>query len=154
MSPIRWRRLLFVGLAGILILSCYAGVRMYQLRHSEIAHALWWTGDIVIRYLRATGGVWPASWEDLETVVRDGDFSRRSGWRWGTEPRVRLPISRLREMVWIDWEADVRQLARTPASADHPPFLVVRPVKGDHFYFSGAEPNEMIRAHLADRIGR
>lgn len=153
MGEERWRWSLRVALAGMLILSCYAGVRMFQLRHAETAHALWWTGDIVIRYLRASGGSWPQSWEDLSRVVRSDDVRRVSA-IMPMGRRRRLPVERLREIVWIDWEADVGELARTPPSADRPPFLVVRPLKGDHFYFVGSEPNEIIRAYLADRIGR
>ncbi|MCC6354792.1 MAG: hypothetical protein IT577_12955 [Verrucomicrobiae bacterium] len=147
------------SVAGIVLLGGYLGVRMFQLRHADTAHALWWTGDIVVRYLRASGGQWPRSWEDMAIVVRPDDF-RVKPVAWGRgglrvrETRARLPIERLREVVWVDWDADVRELARAPASVDHPPFLVVRPLRGDHVYFEGAEPNEMIREFLARSSAR
>lgn len=148
----------WASMAGIALLGGYLGIRAFQLRHADTAHALWWTGDIMIRYLRASGGGWPQSWDDLATVVRHGDLrprttARMAGGLQFKEFRQRLPIERLREVVWVDWDADVAELSKAPASAEHPPFLVVRPLRGDHFYFSGAEPNEMIRAFLAARGG-
>lgn len=153
-QSVRWRRLAWAGLAGIVLLVGYLGFRAFQLRHAETAHALWWTGDIVIRHLRASGGEWPRSWEDLEWVVRPGDLRPQAVmWRMGgvrgREFRRRLPVERLREVVWVDWDAEVSRLAREPVSPGRPPFLVVRPLRGDHVYFAGAEPNEMIRDYLA-----
>lgn len=143
---------------GIVILCGYLCIRMFQLRHAQMAHALWWTGDIIVRYLEAHDGTWPRRWEDLATVVGEEDLKGSgvmecAGGRRAMKYRQRLPIQRLREMVWVDWSADVHELVTAERSAERPPFLVVRPLRGDHFYFSGAEPNEMIRAHLVARSG-
>jgi hypothetical protein len=156
-APKNW--LMRAGVAGIVILCGYLGIRIFQLRHAEMAHALWWTGDIIVRYLEVNDGRWPRAWEDLATVVGEEDLRGRgvaecAGGRRAVEYRRKLPIRRLREMVWVDWRADVHELAMAERSAERPPFLVVRPLRGDHFYFSGAEPNEMIRAYLAARAGR
>jgi hypothetical protein len=111
---------------------------LHTVRHIPEAYAAWDTGTLLIEYMNRHDNRWPASWDDLLTVLDHPDHAIPLRGASAND----VPYARsLREKVAIDWTFDPRHPnARNPVTRpDGTPFPVT---------WQGAEPNAMIRAHL------
>jgi hypothetical protein len=93
------RKRLILGF-GILLL-IVAGLFVYDFIKLWLAipesYAAWTAGNAVVDYLQEHTNRWPRDWDELRTATN------RSLWY--------VPVARLKEVVKIDWQADVGKLA-------------------------------------------
>ena len=145
-----WRRII-TGLVVLALLGVgWVGYSFYVTwKGIPDAYAAWDAGTLVIEYLDTHDGQWPRSWEELysaaETLEDHGRQFRGNNGAGG------FIYGDLRDVVAIDWEADVRAIAafdwnsgklRVITRADGTDFPVV---------WEGAEPNEMVWSYLNKR---
>jgi len=118
----------------------YIGYDIIQtVRRIPEAYAAWDTGTLLVEYMKSHGNRWPASWDDLLSVVRSdsGDQVMFRGARAGDTNYA----ASLRTKVAINWKfAPSREAQSSPITRlDGTKFPVV---------WQGAEPNEMVRRYL------
>lgn len=99
------------------------------------AYASDWTTEFVIAHLRENENRWPTEWDDLkdefDTLAEPGHYA------W--------TFAELQERVWLDWDANPRQIA-----ISDPPLTVFRLTSGRQASYGG-DPNERIRDYLSKR---
>ncbi len=142
-----WGRII----AGIVILALlgvgWAGYTIYVTwKGIPDAYAAWDAGTLIIEYLETHDRKWPRSWEELHSAADTlEDHGRRLRGSNGTGGFI---YGDLRDVVSVDWEADVRAIAafdwnsgklRVITRADGTDFPVV---------WEGAEPNAMVWGYL------
>jgi hypothetical protein len=104
------------------------------------AYAVWWVADMVIEHMKARGGAWPKSWEDLREPYAAS--VRTSGHPWTFEA--------LRSRIEIDFDADPTQLAKPSTDPDGPPYRVIWLRDGSRMYWERHGPNRMVLDFLRD----
>jgi hypothetical protein len=96
MSLLRKRLLLTFGI----LLLVFGGGCVYSFIKIWLAipesYAAWTSGNGLVNYLQEHTNHWPRNWDEL------GSATNRSLWY--------VPVERLKEVVRIDWQTDVRQL--------------------------------------------
>jgi len=143
-SVITKRRLIQIfGLTLIVAIGWFTISLVRTIRAIPEAYAAWDTGTLLTTYMDENDGRWPSDWDDLATVIGDGQpmlFSRSDS--DGNPISNREYIDKLRSMIKIDWSFDPVQ-----GTTDSP---VTRPDGGSfRTVWVGAEPNEMVRSFIA-----
>jgi hypothetical protein len=130
-----------IAVSGVVGWIAYGVV--YTLHRIPEAYAAWDTGTLLVEYMKAHDNRWPASWDDLLTVL-DSDAGRQIPLMGAAAGDVKYARS-LRDHVSVDWSFD-------PHHADDRRNPVSRP-DGTAFpvVWSHAEPNELIRDYLRTR---
>ncbi len=132
---------LVVAIAIVGVVGWIAYGLLRTLRGIPEAYAAWDTGTLLIEYMKQHDDQWPSSWNQLLTVL-DSDDGRKIPLRGASAGDMSYARS-LREKVAVDWTFDPANPAGNP----------VVPIGGGEFsvVLEGAEPNEMVRHHLAER---
>jgi hypothetical protein len=128
---------LVVALVGFVAYFVYAFI--YTWSHIPEAYAAWDTGTLLVEFMKTHDRKWPASWDDLLSVVwSDGD---RRITLYGASAGDTNYARSLSKRVAIDWKFDP-----THAMRGNP----VKRLDGSGFpiFWAGAEPNEMVRGYL------
>jgi hypothetical protein len=118
----------------------YLGYRvLYTWWHIPEAYAAWDTGQLLVKYMQVNQNRWPASWDDLVTVMNTEAGPRLT--LYGATAGDTNYVLSLRKTVAVDWKFDPSE--SSPASP------VTRRAGGKFpIVWQGAEPNEMVRAYL------
>lgn len=147
MTPITKRSIVrLIALSLAIAVGWFALSLFRTIREIPEAYAAWDTGTLITTYMDQNDGKWPSSWEDLATVIGDGQpmlFSRSDS--DGNPISNAEYIERLRSMVEVDWSFD--------PFADASKSPVTR-IDGGEFrtVWVGAEPNEMVRSYIAHHV--
>ncbi len=135
------RRTITVALVlAIFGVAAYFGYGViYTWWHIREAYGAWDTGQLLVKYMQMHQDRWPSSWDDLLTVMNteSGSEMKLFGASAGDTNYARS----LRAKVSVNWKWDPTHAddASPVTRADGTKFPIV---------WQGAEPNEMIRAHL------
>lgn len=93
------------------------------------AYAQWEVVELVITYMEANEGKWPADWDELDPYFSESS-NRVAGWTF----------QKYQDRVWIDFNANVealRESARTNELAD---YKVIGRVRIAHGYGKWTKP--------------
>ncbi len=138
----RLRNLLIVlGVAIFAVLAVTVYEVFYMLKRIPEAYAAWDTGTILVEYMKSHEDRWPASWDDLLSVM-EGETGGAIVLRGSHAGDIEY-ARRLRDTVAVDWAFD-------PARGDGRSPVMRRDGTAFPIVWKGAEPNEMVRAHLMD----
>ncbi|MEM8670489.1 MAG: hypothetical protein AAGG48_23385 [Planctomycetota bacterium] len=146
MSTITKRRLVWFAAFWIVFAVGWLAFSLVRtVREIPEAYAAWDTGTLLTTYMQQNDGKWPTNWDDLATVIGDGQpmlFSRTDS--DGNPISKTEYIDKLRSMVQVDWSFDP-----VPDTTDSP----VTRIDGGRFrtVWAGAEPNEMVRSFIHHR---
>jgi hypothetical protein len=134
------RRIGLKIIVGILVVAIGVGAWTIHCSMESVrnAYAVWWVADMVVEHLKANGGAWPQSWDDL----RDDYHTcvKRSGQPWSFEE--------LRSRVVIDWRAEPSELAALANQGSDARFRVIWLKDGSNSHWEHAEPNRIIADYL------
>jgi hypothetical protein len=133
--------ILLVAIAALAVIGWIAYRVLHTAAHIPEAYAAWDTGTLLVEYMKTHEDRWPASWEDLLTVL-DSDAGRQIPLRGAQAGDLQYARS-LRDKVAVDWGFDPVRLG------DKRP--VTRP-NGSAFPFVWEEPNEMVQNYLRERV--
>ena len=139
----RGRKILLIAVLAIVgFVGWIAYGILHTLRGIPEAYAAWDTGTLLIEYMKYHDDRWPASWDELLTVL-DSDEGRKIPLRGAQAGDIAYARS-LRESIAVDWTFDPAN-----ANAGSP----VTPIRGAKFsvVWEGAEPNEMVLYYLTER---
>jgi hypothetical protein len=137
MSPLRKRLLLAFGVLLLLV----AGDFVYSFMRMWLAipesYAAWTSGNALEDYMLENTNHWPRNWDEL------GSATNRLNWF--------VPVERLKEVVKIDWQIDVKKLAQAARSDPHLKIHVVTRLDGKPLkakWGPDTEPNTKILQYL------
>jgi hypothetical protein len=132
------KRLLLIW--GILLL-IVGGAFVYSFIRVWLAipesYAAWTSGNALVDYLQEHTNHWPRNWEELRSATN------RSLWY--------VPVERLKEVVKIDWQTDVGQLAQAARRDSNLKIHAVTRVDGKPLkaiWGPDTEPNTKILEYL------
>jgi hypothetical protein len=137
MSLLRKRLLLAFGILLLIVggAFAYAYIRLWsQLPES---YAAWTSGNAFVDYLQEHTNHWPRNWDELRSATN------RSLWY--------VPVERLKEVVKIDWQTDVGQLAEAARRDSNLKIHVVTRLDGKPLkavWGPDTEPNTKILEYL------
>jgi len=141
---VRRRRVIFiVAIATVAVLGWIGFRIVYTFQQTSDAYAAWDTGTLLVEYMRTHEDRWPASWDELLSVLESesGHQILLRGAQAGDIQYVRS----LREKIAVDWSFDPdRASQRNPVTRLDGTALPVT--------WEGAEPNEMVREYLKVRV--
>ncbi len=102
------RRLVqILGFTLIVAIGWFTISLVTTIREIPEAYAAWDTGTLLTTYMDNNDGRWPSDWDDLATVINDGQpmlFSRSDS--DGNPISNREYINKLRSMIRVDWSFD------------------------------------------------
>ncbi|HEV7928244.1 MAG TPA: hypothetical protein VGR14_23025 [Verrucomicrobiae bacterium] len=137
MALLRKRLLLGFGVLLLLV----AGDFVYSFMRMWLAipesYAAWTSGNALEDYMLENTNHWPRNWDEL------GSATNRLNWF--------VPVERLKEVVKIDWQIDVKQLAQAARSDLHLKIQVVTRLDGKPLkakWGPDTEPNTKILQYL------
>ncbi|WP_146393684.1 hypothetical protein [Planctomycetes bacterium CA13] len=143
MTVITKRRLVRIAAFSLAIAVGWFAISLARtIREIPEGYAAWDTGTLLTTYMDQNDGKWPSSWDELATVIGDGQpmlFSHSDS--DGNSISNTAYINKLRSMIKVDWSFDP-----VPGTTDSP----VTRIDGSKFrtVWVGAEPNEMVRSFI------
>jgi hypothetical protein len=128
----------------VLLLISAAGWFAYSINYAftvsiPSAYALWYSGDLIVAYVREHRGGWPTNWDDLRPYwpdVRD------------TSGRLDMAFARIQELVEIDWQRLPDEFNKAKENDEPRMPRLIRRRDGKQAHWSSGEPHEIILFHL------
>lgn len=136
---LRGRHYVVIAILLVAVSLCYTTWRIYHLVDEVVrdAYAQWWTGSMLVEYMKEHDDRWPKSWDDLrEEYAACVKQSGSAPWAFDD----------LRNRVEIDFAADPRRLLGHEGA---PKVVWLR--SGNSHTFEGTEPNDVIRKYLISK---
>jgi hypothetical protein len=95
--------------------------------------------ELLVRYMEANDGHWPASWNDLEPYFSESS-NRVSGWT----------LDDYQKRIWIDFQADIEVMKESARTGESATYQVIGAYKSSSIMGDG--PNQDIHNYLRGKL--
>jgi hypothetical protein len=139
-----WKRLLLALTALVVLGALWFGYSLYRVVHVIIpeSYAAWTTGNVMVEYLATHTNQWPRSWEELQSATNSMLENGKP---------VYVPLDRLRQLVKVDWNADINRLLQVARNDPKAKLHVISRLDGSPLravWGPDTDPNTKVMGYL------